>query len=320
MTILSVFLLKGMRKFYTVFTSASSKKGRNWTMFSNKEYANDLIFRRLIDDKPCMIGRFGSVELGILVNYIGVANKERSLVRYVTGQSPEWWWNKSLLNAFNKNAGFFPVTDQNVRQFSKLILNDIPEVDILGSWLTEERHFSQYLTGAKHVVLEDLEPFFSLNPWTRALKGKKVLVVHPFADTIEQQYKKRCLLFENDLLPEFNLITIKAVQSVAGERTTFVDWFEALESMKNQIDATDYDVCIIGCGAYGFPLAAHVKRMGKKAVHLAGATQLLFGIRGKRWEEFIVWPYLNLFNQHWVRPGVKERPKNAQEVEGACYW
>ena len=48
----------------------------------------------------------------------------------------------------------------------------------------------------------------------------------------------------------------------------------------------DFDVAIIGCGAYGFPLAAKLKQAGKQAIHLAGATQLLFGIKGKRWEEY----------------------------------
>jgi hypothetical protein len=90
--------------------------------------------------------------------------------------------------------------------------------------------------------------------------------------------------------------------------------------MKRKIDCIDYDICIIGCGAYGLPLAAHVKRNGKKSIHLAGATQLLFGIKGKRWEQFLVWPYSNLFNEHWVRPGQDEKPKNASVVEGACYW
>ena len=28
----------------------------------------------------------------------------------------------------------------------------------------------------------------------------------------------------------------------------------------------------LGCGAYGFPLAAHVKRMGKKAIHMGGSN------------------------------------------------
>ena len=50
--------------------------------------------------------------------------------------------------------------------------------------------------------------------------------------------------------------------------------------MKSQMDQTDYDIALIGCGAYGFPLAAHAKRMGKQAIHMGGSLQLLFGIRG----------------------------------------
>ena len=53
--------------------------------------------------------------------------------------------------------------------------------------------------------------------------------------------------------------------------------------MKSEIDKCDYDVCLIGCGAYGFPLAAHVKHKGKQAIHLGGTLQLLFGIKGNRW-------------------------------------
>lgn len=76
---------------------------------------------------------------------------------------------------------------------------------------------------------------------------------------------------------------IRAVQSLGGN-SQFKDWFEALEYMKTEIDKVDYDICLIGAGAYGFPLAAHVKRQGKQGVHLGGALQLLFGIKGKRWE------------------------------------
>lgn len=42
--------------------------------------------------------------------------------------------------------------------------------------------------------------------------------------------------------------------------------------MEDKIKQIDFDVCIIGCGAYGLPLAAFVKRMGKQAIHLAGGT------------------------------------------------
>ena len=45
--------------------------------------------------------------------------------------------------------------------------------------------------------------------------------------------------------------------------------------MEDGIAEIDFEVALIGCGAYGLPLAAHVKRLGKKAVHLGGATQNL---------------------------------------------
>jgi len=312
--------LKLSKKVYAVVSRQESNFGRNWKMFANKQYANDLIYERLVSDEPCMVARFGSTEMLCLVNYLGVKGQNNKLGDYVKGNSLPWWWEPRMMAQMQKWSGFFPATEEKILEFCLLMMDDVKEVDILGSWLKEEAYFADALTNVKRVVLEDIEPFFAPNPWTRALKGKKVLVIHPFADTIEQQYQKRDLLFENELLPEFELKTIKAVQTSAGEKSEFADWFEALNHMKRQIDAIDFDICIIGCGAYGFPLAAHVKRMGKKSVHLAGVTQLLFGIKGKRWENFIVYPYANLFNDHWVRPGQAEKPKNAQVVEGACYW
>ncbi|WP_077919129.1 hypothetical protein [Spirosoma sp. 209] len=316
----STNVLKGLRKLYTTVKPGSVASGRNWKMFSNKEYANELIYEALTDSKPRMIARFGSTEMLCLTNYVGIKQHNTNWLDFIQGKSLPWWWQPATLNQMQQWSGFYPPQPDKAEQFCQLMLSDIRQIDILGSWLQEETLFKNELSSAKQVVLEDLEPFFCTNPWTRALAGKKVLVVHPFAETIEQQYQKRQLLFDNNLLPAFELKTIKAVQSVAGEQTAFADWFEALDWMKSEIDNTDYDICIIGCGAYGLPLAAHVKRMGKKAVHLAGATQLLFGIKGKRWEQFIVWPYTNLFNEYWVRPGQKEKPKNASVVEEACYW
>lgn len=97
---------------------------------------------------------------------------------------------------------------------------------------------------------------------------------------------------------------------------------------EKEIDKCDYDICLIGCGAYGFPLAAHVKRMNKKAIHMGGSLQLLFGIIGKRWEDpeygYIELKkkgcYPQLINKYWIRPGMKEKPQNAIQVESGCYW
>jgi len=319
---LSTTLLKTARKSYAIVNPDSSVFGRNWKLNSNKEYSNNLIYNKLTADSPCLIGRFGANEIRALLNYWGIQNKstKRKTSKFIHGQIPPWWWEKSALNQMMRGAGFFPASLKQLEKFCQLMLEILPEIDILGSWLKQEQFFQESLKNANRVVLEDIEPFFATNPWTKALKGKTVLIVHPFQKSIESQYKKRSLLFENDLLPEFNLKTIKAVQTIAGEKSEFNTWFDALESMKTEIEKTTFDIAIIGCGAYGLPLAAHVKKLGKKAIHLAGVTQLLFGIKGKRWEEYVVWPYKNLMNEHWVRPLEEETPSKAENVEGSCYW
>lgn len=280
--------------------------------------------RQLLDGpQPAMIARFGSSELQCLVNYSGVTATHHPVLDYIRGRAPAWWWDRKLLRRMNRNAGFFPPTGEAMMRFCERMMADLPSLDLLGSWLPDETLFDAVIGRAPKVDLELLNPFFARQPWTQSLAGRKVLVVHPFARTIEAQYRRRELLFGREILPEFQLRTLRAVQTIAGERTQFASWFDALHWMQDAMDAADYDVCLIGCGAYGFPLAAHARRAGRKAVHLGGSLQLLFGIRGQRWESpqyNAEYDYSRLMNEHWVRPADDERPRDAQQVEGACYW
>lgn len=316
-------LLKSLKHLHAIAKPESSNFGRNLHMFPIKEYASALISQALLSNKPTMIARLGANELTCMLNFLGVRHPEKykSIKGYISNQTPPWWWNSTIINSMVNNAGFFPGHVDKIEQFCELMITDLPNVDILGSWLKQESFFSQELAGSKKVMLEDLEPFFATNPWTKALENKKVLVVHPFAETIKKQYQHREKLFDNGLLPPFELEVIQAVQSQAGQKTAFEDWFAALNSMKVQIVKRDFDVCILGCGAYGFPLASFVKNMGKQSIHLGGVTQLLFGIKGKRWEQYkYYYPYTNLFNDYWVRPNQIETSEKSKSVEGGCYW
>jgi len=325
---LSIYTLKVLRKIASII-KVRVKNAQSFDSIQNATLASQIIYEALVSDKPCMIARFGSTELLCLKNYLGVKNNKGKYLDYICGKAQPWWWELNIINQMQQWSGFFPANKDKIEKFCELMIQDIPEVDILGSWLADEELFEKELKNAEKIHLRLLEPYWSDAPWSRALEGKKVLVVHPFAKEIEQQYQKRELLFKNGILPNFELITIKAVQSLAEEETEFKDWFEALEYMKGEIDKVDYDICLIGCGAYGFPLAAHVKRMGKKGFHYGGALQLLFGIRGKRWEDpnygVKVWEipygfYPNLMNEHWIRPTNIGKPQKAEIVEGACYW
>jgi hypothetical protein len=276
-------------------------------------------------NKPCMIARFGAFELDTIINYLCIKEGKKSLFKYITGETNEWWWNENLLQCMHTNAGFFPPSHKEIEKFCQLMLEDTKELDMLGSWRKSEYYLEKYLpTNLIKVDRDNINPFFADKPWTHCLKDKKVLVVHPFSHSIESQYRRKDKIFTNGLLPDFELKVIPAVQSIKGSQTRFLTWFEALDFMKSQIDCIEYDVCLLGCGAYGFPLAAHIKRKGKQAIHIGGALQLYFGIKGKRWEgngyKSNLNNYSSLFNQYWIRPSVEETPSTANLVENSCYW
>lgn len=326
MNIATLLILKILRKLYNKIFGTYKLPALHREEDPDK--ASEMIYNLLASDKPCMIARFGSTEMLALVNFLGVNSKKHSVLNYIKGKQPEWWWNKNVMNQMQQWSGFFPPTPENMQKFGDLMIHDTKEVDLLGSWLLNEYYVDCYLPNASKVNLLLLEPFWSQKPWTRVLEGKKVLVIHPFTETIQQQYQKRKFLFSNsEILPDFKLITIRAVQSLGGTEQ-FTDWFEALNWMQDEMDKIDYDICLIGCGAYGFPLAAHAKRMGKKAVHLGGSLQLLFGIKGNRWENpdfgFKTLKrkgaYTSLFNEYWCKASDNEKIKSSDKVENGCYW
>lgn len=69
------------------------------------------------------------------------------------------------------------------------------------------------------------------------LEGKKVLVVHPFAEDIQSKYNnhRTDIWKDPDVLPEFKLITYKSVQSMLGLKTPYKSWFDALNKMEDDI-------------------------------------------------------------------------------------
>ena len=284
--------------------------------------ASSLIEEIILEGKPAMIGRFGSTELDSVKTYV-IKISSFSFIKkfwlYITGSITSSDYSDSQKKSMQNLSGFFPATEETLDEFSKLMLKSAKQVDVLGGWCSGEMLLKSHLEKSSVVPLGSLEPYVHSVPWSRALKGKKILVIHPFEESIVMQYEKRELLFEDkNVLPDFELQTIKAVQSLGGKASGFFSWFDAYNTMCRKIDSREFDIAIIGAGAYGFPLAAHIKGIGKIAIHLGGATQLLFGIKGKRWENN---PAINkIFNEHWIRPSKSETPTNANSVEGGCYW
>ena len=285
--------------------------------------AADRIAELLTSPAPCMIGRWGGTELAGLLSVWDLRDPRPVWAKrwkVFTGEMrAARGWNPRIRRHLAEWSGFFPLTDEALARFAERLERDAGELDLVGSWNAEETRVRHLHPRAEIVSLPDLRPERHDPPWSRVLAGRRVLVVHPFEASIRSQYARRERLFpDREVLPAFELRTLKAVQSLGGVSDRFATWFDALEWMCGEIDRQAYDVAIIGAGAYGMPLAAHVKRSGRTAIHLGGATQLMFGIMGNRWQRDP--DIAPLVNEYWVRPLPSETPAVAGRVESACYW
>lgn len=269
---------------------------------------NDAAAQAIRAGQPFLFGRCGATEM-------------RTVAAYLHGGG----YSDRVRQEIAALSGVFPTDDATLNRFCERYIRCAQSADLLALWdVGAEREVIRGCGATRFTRLRALEPYYHAHPWSAALAGLRVLVVHPFEKTILAQYARRERLFTNapggpDTLPAFaSLTVVRAVQGLAGQPTGYPDWFAALEAMQRQMDRCAYDVAIVGAGAYGLPLAAHARDTGHVAIQMSGATQLLFGIKGRRWDSH---PQISkLYNDAWVRPGADEQPRNHQAVEGGSYW
>lgn len=255
--------------------------------------------------KPFLATRLGWLESAILSQY----KKSGSI-------------DQAALEKLWRHAGVYPPTQNHFLAFSEVYLAALGAADLLALMHSpgESALIKEYANNPLFCDLSSLEPYFSAQPWSEHLKGLKVLVIHPFIDSIRYQYENaRQMVFANPLvLPEFELTALRAPQTIAGNAGDFTSWSRALLDLKEQVRAKEFDIAIVGCGAYGLPIGAFIKERGKACIHLGGATQIFFGISGARWREQPAFRALQ--TSAWISPLESERPPNWQQVEGGCYW
>lgn len=285
---------------------------------------NDAIKDLISKPEPCLVARFGTGELEATLRGLDIVRPwsiPRKVLALLSGRIGPFWWDNSIRAGLCNNAGVFPPTPDVMQRFAEQALADVKEVDILGAFDEMPRGFrEESFPQARLLSIHRLEPFWGARPWTAALKGRKVLVIHSMTETIRRQYAKRNMLFSvPETLPAFDLITYKSVNSAMGLKTEFNSWFDALEKMKSDISKIDFDIALLGCGAYGMSLGAFIKRdLHRQALHLGGRVQLLFGICGKRWDNDPF--FLRLYNKAWTRPLPEDTPDVCARIENGCYW
>ncbi len=291
-----------LRLFHKAKSVAKWKGGEGPSL----EQTNIALSKAIDSKEPFSAIRFGAVELSCLNNHEKI---ELGLKKH---------YKSSVVYSMKNNAGFFPSDETSLKDYGDRLLPLLKETTFLGiSGVHMEEYFQEvYCPDSRILLYEGFEPL--RGDWSSHLAGKKVLVVSPFAEQIVAQYAKRRELFPKDshILPEFTLFTIKSPLTCADGWIEGSSFFEELGKMKKEMARIDFDVALIGAGAYGTFLALEAKRLGKQGIQTGGATMTLFGLVGKRWDKREhVSKYVN---SSWARP--IEKPRGYEKIEGGAYW
>ena len=244
-------------------------------------------------------GTFRQYQLGLLKEY------------------PQEWRDHA-----SASSGIFTNDDNGLTVFCETLAENLGYVTHMCVFSTEYEPLliGHYANRPVLVNARALEHFWSSDSWMSGLRGKKVLVISMFADTIISQYQKRFLLFPSNpsATPSFaKLITFKPEVTYSSEKPKFKNWITTLQYMFEKCMQEDFDVAIVSCGGYGLPLGGMLYRAGKNVIHAGGITQVYFGIYGERYTKP---PYDKLINESWVRPGQAEQIHGFKTIENGAYW
>lgn len=281
----------------------------------NKAQKDNLYIKSIIEqNNPFFIGRIAGCELKVAYFY-----QQGNLFDIV-----------DELRELENNAGIYTRDNVSLAEYSKKLIESYDHCTIIAEWEQEGKVFAHTGSGQEFIKKRTLnipkidaralEPYYFKDNWMPALKGKKILIVHPFSKTLEKQIKNFKNIFPDKSWFENCQIDFAIPPLTLAGNHQNKDWQEHLspflESLKQK---SDFDIALVAAGGYGMLVADYIfKEMNKSVMYIGGALQLFFGVIGKRW--FDNKEILKMVNDDWIRPNKEDKPDNFTRVEKGCYW
>lgn len=250
----------------------------------------------LATDKPVSIIRMGNVEATQLL-YAGdeIYSQMKTNAGFF-GDDVKEWKNLTLRSLLNADVSLkvytcpsFSVVDDVLNKF-QLFIPTIPYVEDVGFWIS---------------LINNLQT-------------NNLAFVSYFKDEMEKQIPLMNWIYPKKLRYKKNLREWKFIFSentIAGNEPKNKTYSEVLDELFQECIKQDADIYFLSCGCYGLPLQYKLKEAGKKSIYVGGLMQLLFGLKGKRWDDRKI---INQhYNKYWKYP--EKKPINAEGVEGWCY-
>ena len=261
--------------------------------------------------RGCLLGKLGTTEL------LALEFSDRRIQPPFPKNST---WERPAQRLFT-TAGVFPIEKREFESFLEHYRESLRHLDGVFLWQTEpllaayERAtVGAILPNARHLNGLTLSP--CLVPYLSRLRW---LVVSPFVRTMKSQLPRLGRLHPpgrgdwRETARRCEFIACPQLASVTA--SPYPSWSKGLADLRQKIlRAGDFDVLIVGAGAWSLPLLLAAKERGKIGIHMGGTTQNIFGIKGGRWDNH------GIYTRDWIRPCPEETPAGRFRMENGSYW
>lgn len=287
--------------------------------YDDNEFLYDFIISQFEKNEPFIIPRVAGIENITAYNAIS-SEKE---VNYKVMKS---------------NAGVMMSNKKSVIKYSKAYFKAFENCQVYTGWDANngDNVYRGIQEGHKHIdqvicqnrfkiwAESNLEIYNFINRqkiWTQAFKGKRILVISSFIESIAEKIPVLDKIYGRDLFPACKFVFVKppslSCDSISQE------WDIELNKFCLELDKVrdDYDVALVSCGGLGNLVSNYIYENHKKsAIYVGGVLSVWFGVYNTRTldeKSSILRIYLN---EHWSRPKVSERPLGWEKIENGAYW
>ena len=220
------------------------------------------------------------------------------------------------------DSGVFPVTRGEFKNFLTTYRASVADLDGICLWQDDPflRHYEKVLAAELCPRARRITYLALTSRVLEELAGLRWLVVSSFTKSMRIQSPKLAEIHRGKpwaqrLQNQERAIEFLACPTFASlAPSPYRNWSEGLDRLTEAACRMDFDVALVGAGAWSLPLLSNLKKAGKKGIHLGGETQLIFGIKGRRWD------HEGIYNEAWIRPDPSETPTGFMKKENGCYW
>lgn len=313
--------LEGVGRLKSAYTNALELP-----KFTDNKFLYKYILSCFAKNKPFIVPRIAGIEnVFAFIGDIWMKTRQPPDESFVNQHTPQ----------LKMNAGILVRNVPHILEYAQKYMKAFENCEIYAGW---DKHGGVYravsqshdyitttFSSRKMIWAEMFGIFYHLynTPWTHALRGKRILIISPFAKSIERQLPHRAQIYDGvDLFPDCSFRTIIPPQTL-GTETDTEDYFGVhLSRFTKELDAIrdTYDIALVSCGGYGNLVCNHIFESGKSAIYVGGVLQMYFGITGNRWYKDNPEIIECFLNEYWTRPSEQETPTGHTNVEHSCYW